>query len=45
MVTKIRHGTEGSSSGLPGGAGILLKAASGKEQEMASGNTCYLSDL
>jgi len=31
--------------GLPSGAGILLKAASGKEQEMVSGNTCYLSDL
>ena len=31
--------------GLPRGAGILLKAASGKEQEMVSGNTCDLSDL
>ena len=31
--------------GFPSGAGISLKAASGKEQEMASGNTCYLSDL
>jgi len=29
----------------PGGAGISLKAASGKEQEMVSGNTCDLSDL
>jgi len=31
--------------GLPSGAGISLKAASGKEQEMVSGNTCNLSDL
>jgi len=31
--------------GLPSGAGISLKAASGKEQEMVSGNTCDLSDL
>ena len=31
--------------GLPSGAGISLKAASGKEHEMASGNTCYLFDL
>ena len=31
--------------GLPRGAGISLKTASGKEQEMASGNTWYLSDL
>jgi len=31
--------------GLPSGAGISLKAASGKEKEMASGKTCYLSDL
>ena len=31
--------------GLPSGVGISLKAASGKEQEMASGITCYLSDL
>ena len=37
MVTKIRPGTEG--------AGISLKAASRKEQEMVSGNTCSLSDL
>ena len=41
MVTKIRYGTEGLSSG----AGISLKAASGKEQEMASRNTYDLSDL
>jgi len=31
--------------GLPGGAGISLKAASGKEQERVSGITCDLSDL
>ena len=31
--------------GLPSGAGISLKAASGKEQEMVSGITCDLSDL
>ena len=31
--------------GLSSGAGILLKAASGKEQEVVSGNTCALSDL
>ena len=31
--------------GLPGGAEISLKAASGKEQEMVSGNTCDLSDF
>ena len=31
--------------GLPSGAGISLKAASGKEQEMVSGNTCDLSDI
>ena len=31
--------------GLPSGAGISLKAASGKEQEIVSGNTCDLSDL
>ena len=31
--------------GLPSGAGITLKAASGKEQEMVSGITCDLSDL
>jgi len=30
---------------LPGGAGISQKAASRKEQEMVSGNTCDLSDL
>ena len=30
--------------GLPSGAGISRKAASAKEQEMASGNTCDLSD-
>jgi len=41
MVTKIRYGTEG----LPSGEGISLKAASGKEQEMASRNTYDLSDL
>ena len=45
MVTKIRPGTEGSYRGLSGGAGISLKAASGKEQEVVSGNTCALSDL
>ena len=31
--------------GLPSDAGISRKAASGKEQEMVSGNTCDLSDL
>ena len=31
--------------GLPREAGISLKAASGKEQEMVSGNTYDLSDL
>jgi len=31
--------------GLLGGAGISMKAASGKEQEMVSGNTCDLSDF
>jgi len=31
--------------GLPGGVGISLKAASGKEQEMVSGITCDLYNL
>ena len=31
--------------GLPGRAGILLKAVSWKKQEMVSGNTCDLSDF
>ena len=31
--------------GLPSAAGISLKAASEKEQEMLSGNTCDLSDF
>ena len=31
--------------GLPSGAGISLKAASGMEQERVSGISCYLSDL
>ena len=30
--------------GLPGGAEISMIAASGKEQEIVSGNTCDLSD-